>query len=121
NGAEFLERAREGTGAAVEILSGAEEARLAYLAVAHDFAADAGEAGLLAIDVGGGSTEFVHGRGRTVLFRTSLDIGSVRLTERCVRSDPPGATEQEAVRAAVRQALATLPGFPRGVRAVGVA
>ena len=121
NGAEFLERAREGTGAAVEILSGAEEARLAYLAVAHDFAADAGEAGLLAIDVGGGSTEFVHGRGRTVLFRTSLDIGSVRLTERCVRSDPPGATEQEAVRAAVGQALATLPGFPLGVGVVGVA
>ena len=121
NGAEFLDRARERTGAAVEILSGAEEARLSYLAVAQDFAEDAGEAGLLAIDVGGGSTEFVHGRGRTVLFRTSLDIGSVRLTERCVRSDPPTPPEQEAVRAAVREALANLPGFPVGVRVVGVA
>jgi len=121
NGAEFLARARERTGATVEILSGAEEARLSYLAVAEDFAAEAGEAGLLAIDVGGGSTELVHGRGRTVLFRVSLDIGSVRLTERCVRSDPPSAAEQEAVRAAVRDALSTLPAFPAEVQVVGVA
>jgi exopolyphosphatase/guanosine-5'-triphosphate,3'-diphosphate pyrophosphatase len=121
NGAEFLERARERTGAMVEILSGAEEARLSYLAVAHDFAAEAGEAGLLAIDVGGGSTELVHGRGHTVLFRTSLDIGSVRLTERSVRADPPGAGEQEEIRSTVREALAALPGFPAGVRVVGVA
>src|SRR5262249_2734110 len=51
NGAEFLARARERTGATVEILSGDEEARLSYLAVAEDFAAEAGEAGLLALDV----------------------------------------------------------------------
>jgi exopolyphosphatase / guanosine-5'-triphosphate,3'-diphosphate pyrophosphatase len=121
NGDEFLARAADRTGAAVEILSGDEEARLSYLAVAQDFAAEAGEAGLLAIDVGGGSTEFVHGRGRDVLFRRSLDIGSVRLTERCVRGDPPSLAEQEAIRDLVRGALATLPAFPGGVRVVGVA
>jgi len=121
NGSEFLARARERTGATVEILPGDEEARLSYLAVAQDFAAGAGEAGLLAIDVGGGSTEFVHGQGRTVRFRTSLDIGSVRLTERCVQSDPPSEAEQDAIRAAVRLALGTLAAFPREVRVVGVA
>jgi exopolyphosphatase / guanosine-5'-triphosphate,3'-diphosphate pyrophosphatase len=121
NGAEFLARARERTGATVEILSGDEEARLSYLAVAEDFAAEAGEAGLLAIDVGGGSTEFVHGRGREVRFRRSLDIGSVRLTERCIHSDPPAVADQEAIRDAVRAALGALPAFPRQVRVVGVA
>ncbi len=121
NGSEFLDRARERTGAKVEILTGDEEARLSYLAVAQDFAAEAGEAGLLAIDVGGGSTEFVHGRGRQVLFRRSLDIGSVRLTERCVRSDPPADAEQEAIRDVVRHALSVLPSFPREVRVVGIA
>jgi exopolyphosphatase / guanosine-5'-triphosphate,3'-diphosphate pyrophosphatase len=121
NGSEFLDRARERAGARVEILSGDEEARLSYLAVAQDFAADAGEAGLLAIDVGGGSTELVHGRGKHVLFRRSLDIGSVRLTERCVRTDPPDPGEQEAIRDVVRGALASLPPFPREVRVVGVA
>jgi exopolyphosphatase/guanosine-5'-triphosphate,3'-diphosphate pyrophosphatase len=121
NGLEFLDRARERTGASVEILSGDEEARLSYLAVAQDFATEAGEAGLVAIDVGGGSTELVHGRGKQVLFRRSLDIGSVRLTERCVRTDPPAPAEQEAIRDAVRAALAWLPAFPREVRVVGVA
>lgn len=121
NGTDFLARARERTGATVEILSGDEEARLSYLAVAQDFAGEAGEAGLLAIDVGGGSTEFVHGRGRKVLFRASLDIGSVRLTERCVHSDPPSAAEQDAVRAAVLDALSALPAFPGEVRVVGIA
>ncbi|HET9157413.1 MAG TPA: Ppx/GppA family phosphatase, partial [Myxococcaceae bacterium] len=116
NGAEFLSRVRERTGTNVEILSGDEEARLSYLAVAQDFAAEAGEAGLLAIDVGGGSTEFVHGRERQILFRQSLDIGSVRMTERCVRTDPPTLAEQEAIRTAVRTALARLPPFPRDVR-----
>lgn len=89
--------------------------------MAQDFAAEAGEAGLLAIDVGGGSTEFVHGRGREVVSRKSLDIGSVRLTERCVRSNPPATGEQEAIRDVVRRALSALPSFPRGVRVVGVA
>jgi len=121
NGAEFLSRVRERTGTNVEILSGDEEARLSYLAVAQDFAAEAGEAGLLAIDVGGGSTEFVHGREREILFRQSLDIGSVRMTERCVRTDPPTLAEQEAIRTAVRTALARLLPFPRDVRVVGVA
>jgi len=121
NGDEFLTRAADRTGARVEILSGDEEARLSYLAVSHDFAAEAGEAGLLAIDVGGGSTEFIHGRGPQVLFRRSLDIGSVRLTERCVRGDPPALAEQEAIRQLVRGALATLPAFPGEVRVGGVA
>jgi exopolyphosphatase/guanosine-5'-triphosphate,3'-diphosphate pyrophosphatase len=91
NGAEFLQGARQRAGTEVEILSGEEEARLGYLAVAAEFADRAGTGGLLAIDVGGGSTEFVHGTRSTVLYRASLDIGSVRLTERCVRSDPPSA------------------------------
>jgi len=121
NGAEFLARAREHAGVAVEILSGDEEARLSYLAVAEEFGEEAGTAGLLVIDVGGGSTEFVHGRGRAVEFRRSLDIGSVRLTERCVGTDPPSAAEQEAIRRAVRDALSALPAFPSGVRVVGVA
>jgi exopolyphosphatase / guanosine-5'-triphosphate,3'-diphosphate pyrophosphatase len=121
NGAEFLARARERAGVTVEILSGAEEARLSYLAVAEDFAGEAGPAGILAVDVGGGSTEFVHGHGRRVDFRTSLDIGSVRLTERCIASDPPTLAEQEAVRAAVLETLVRLPRFSPEVGVVGVA
>ena len=121
NGEEFLGAARDRAGAEVEILSGDEEARLGYLAVASEFADRAGPAGLLTIDVGGGSTELVHGGGTAVRFRTSLDIGSVRLTERCIQGDPPSVAEQQAVRRAVEDALANLPAFPEAVAVVGVA
>ena len=121
NGQEFLRAARERAGAEVEILSGDEEARLGYLAVASEFTDRSGEAGLLAIDVGGGSTEFVHGMGTTVRYRASLDIGSVRLTERCVQADPPSVAEQQAVQRTVVEALTALPAFPEAVTVVGVA
>lgn len=121
NGQDFLRAAQERTGTSVEILSGGEEARLGYLAVATEFADQAGPGGLLAIDVGGGSTEFVHGQGLSVRYRTSLDIGSVRLTERLVHGDPPSVADQQAVRSAVEGAVAALPAFPETVTVVGVA
>ena len=100
NGAEFLAAARARAGVDVEILSGDEEARLSYLAVATDFAAEAAGRELVAIDIGGGSTEFIFGTEHSVRFHTSLNVGSVRLTERYLRSDPPA--EEELARASRR-------------------
>ena len=59
------------------------------------------------VDLGGGSTEVVLG-GRDGVGRGSFsaDIGCVRLTERCLHSDPPTAAEVAAARAVVRRALA---------------
>jgi exopolyphosphatase/guanosine-5'-triphosphate,3'-diphosphate pyrophosphatase len=60
-------------------------------------------------DVGGGSTEVIHGNaGRSetrIASSISLDVGSVRLTERHVRSDPPTREELREVRADVDRAL----------------
>jgi exopolyphosphatase/guanosine-5'-triphosphate,3'-diphosphate pyrophosphatase len=58
----------------------------------------------LVVDIGGGSTELVAGE-REPTAVTSLQMGSVRLTERFVRSDPPGPRELEAMRAFVRERL----------------
>jgi exopolyphosphatase/guanosine-5'-triphosphate,3'-diphosphate pyrophosphatase len=58
------------------------------------------EPGTLLLDVGGGSTELTLPD-----FRISLDVGSVRLTERFLASDPPTADELEACRAAVHSVL----------------
>ena len=121
NGAGFLEAARIRAGVPVEILSGEEEAQLSYLAVANDFAAEASTRELVAIDIGGGSTEFIFGRGPTVRFHTSLNIGSVRLTERCVRSDPPSSEDFSRLRAELEPALASVPAPEAGALVVGVA
>jgi exopolyphosphatase / guanosine-5'-triphosphate,3'-diphosphate pyrophosphatase len=121
NGAEFLTAARERVGVEVEVLAGDEEARLSYLAVAQDFAAEAGPRELVALDIGGGSTEFIFGTGTAVRFHTSLDIGSVRLTERCVRSDPPSAEDFARLHRELDTALTAVPAPGPEALVVGVA
>jgi exopolyphosphatase / guanosine-5'-triphosphate,3'-diphosphate pyrophosphatase len=121
NGAEFLAAARQRTGVEVEILSGDTEARFSYLAVATDFAVEAGPRTLVAIDIGGGSTEFIFGEGPTVNFHTSINVGSVRLTERCIHSDPPAAEDLARVSAELGRALLTVPRPGPAALVVGVA
>jgi exopolyphosphatase/guanosine-5'-triphosphate,3'-diphosphate pyrophosphatase len=94
NGEALLGEIEWSYGFATRLLSGDEEAELTLRGV--------GELppGAVVMDVGGGSTEFV-GAG----LRTSLDIGSVRLTERFLHGDPPTADELEACAAHVRGLL----------------
>jgi len=83
---EFLRRARTEAGVEVDVISGAEEARLIHVGVLQ------GVAGLdrrhLLVDIGGGSTEFVIGEGHLVLEAVSLKLGAIRLTERFLRREP---------------------------------
>lgn len=117
NGAAFLARLRAAAGVEAEILSGEEEAALSYRSVAMDF----GDGPLWAIDIGGGSTELIHGVGGELRLRRSYDIGAVRLTERCVAGDPPSAADLARVEAAVAEALAELPSPAPGATLVGIA
>jgi exopolyphosphatase/pppGpp-phosphohydrolase len=89
------------TGEPMEVLSGEEEAALAFLGATRGLDR---EPPFLVVDVGGGSTEFVLGD-REVRAAASRPIGSVRLTERLVRSDPPAYEELAAVERAVAEAL----------------
>jgi exopolyphosphatase / guanosine-5'-triphosphate,3'-diphosphate pyrophosphatase len=122
NGAEFFEAARAAAGLVPEVISGDEEARLVYASAWRDFGAEGG-APLAVLDVGGGSTEFIHGRGPAPEGRTSLQVGAVRLTERHVRTDPIPAAELDALRLAAREALRPLSRMTlaAGGRLVGVA
>ncbi len=117
NGPAFLERLRA-LRLAPEIVSGEREARLGYLAARHEFA---GGGPLALLDVGGGSTEIVFGRGERVSYWTSLPVGSVRLYERFVRSDPPAPGEREQARRAIAGALLPVPAAGAGTRLVGAA
>ena len=92
---EFLGRVKREAGFEVELLSGEEEARRTLLGIRSGL--PHGVTDLLALDIGGGSTEFILDRpGQTPIVR-SIDIGVVRLCERLLHHDPP--TEDE-----VRQA-----------------
>jgi len=119
NGRDFLDEARARAGVEVEIIGGDHEARLTWRAVVQDFG---GTTPLCVIDIGGGSTEYIHGTAaghRT--YERSLDIGSVRLTERFMPSDPPSPEELTHVLRHLSEALAQLPPPPPGARVIGVA
>lgn len=95
NGEEFADGVEQRLGVRPEVLSGDEEAALSYAgAVAHLQAAPAWPT--LVIDIGGGSTELILGNADGPVAAQSLNIGSVRMSERHLHSDPPTAAEIEA-------------------------
>jgi len=89
-------------GAVAEVITGEEEAALSFHGAVAEL--DCAEAPFLVVDLGGGSTELVLGS-TDVDASFSADIGCVRLTERCLHSDPPTAAEVAAARAVVRDRL----------------
>ncbi|OBI39823.1 Ppx/GppA phosphatase family protein [Mycobacterium sp. E2238] len=94
-------------GAVAEVITGAEEAALSFRGAVGELDPAAGP--FVVVDLGGGSTEIVVG-GDKVVASYSADIGCVRLTERCLHSDPPTPDEVEAARAVVREGLAVALG-----------
>ena len=97
NSAEFFDGARARLGVDAEIIPGEEEARLSY-AGAVGALPDVAQP-VLVMDIGGGSTELVLGSDGQVRHAISLDIGSVRVRERFLHSDPPTAEEVAAATA----------------------
>lgn len=78
NGSAFIEAVRNILGVTPEVIPGAEEAQLSFRGAINSLRAPAPQ---LVVDIGGGSTEFVFGPNR-VEEAISIDMGSVRLTER---------------------------------------
>ncbi|PID37917.1 MAG: hypothetical protein CSA65_09435 [Proteobacteria bacterium] len=125
NAEVFLRPAAQLLGAPVRSIPGEREAELVIAGVTSSPAFGDLAAGALIFDVGGGSTELIEvGADRsTSATRRSLDIGSVRLTERLIRNDPPTEQERDAIRRTVDAALDTLPQSNKDVppELVGVA
>ena len=115
NREEFFAMVRDTLGVDAEIISGDEEARLSFVGAVGDL--DPEDGPFVVTDVGGGSTEVVVGELRDgaaeVAAARSVDIGSVRLTERCLPADPPSEeqiAEARSVAAGVLgEAFAAVP------------
>jgi exopolyphosphatase / guanosine-5'-triphosphate,3'-diphosphate pyrophosphatase len=107
DGESFIRRVRERTGVELKIVSGETEAWLSYLAVIRGLLLEPSQR-LLIIDIGGGSTEFIRAAPGAKLGMVSLQIGSVRLTERILRHDPPTAREAADLRLAIDAELTGL-------------
>jgi exopolyphosphatase/guanosine-5'-triphosphate,3'-diphosphate pyrophosphatase len=109
---------RERAGVSVEVVSGEEEARLAYLAAVASLGPALESAAVF--DTGGGSSQFTFGRGAVVDERFSVDVGAVRLTARfgLARAVTPDVVR--SVRAALAIDLACLDGRPQPRAVVGL-
>jgi exopolyphosphatase/guanosine-5'-triphosphate,3'-diphosphate pyrophosphatase len=108
-----LDRVQQELGLSVEILSGDEEAAWSFAAACAAFDNLTGPC--LVVDVGGGSTELVAGRNPSshrpdypaaIVDRASLDVGCVRLTERCFDAQPPSASAVDTATRLIDDALA---------------
>ncbi len=124
NGAEFFEASRAAAGLAPEIIAGGEEARLVHLSAWGDFGAPGRP--LAVLDVGGGSSEVTWGAGPVPDGRRSFQMGAVRLTERALPGDPPGAADVRRMEEMAHAALSEVAeirasGALDGARLVAVA
>lgn len=106
NAEDFLEPARRALGVPVEVIDGDREAALTFRAVAESFPDDVRRGRVMVVDIGGGSTEIIVADAGRVAFRRSLPLGSVRLHERHVHSDPPAATDAAAIESEIAATLA---------------
>ena len=111
NRQEFLDRVKGEAGFEVEVITGEEEAHRTMLGIRSGL--PTGVTDVLALDIGGGSTEFIFDRlGQAPVVR-SIDFGVVRLSERILRHDPPTTKEvqraREWVRTETEKTMATMP------------
>jgi exopolyphosphatase/guanosine-5'-triphosphate,3'-diphosphate pyrophosphatase len=118
NRGAFVEAVFSRCGVAVQVISGPEEARLAYVAAVSTLPLT-GDA-LLVFDSGGGSSQFTWGTPARTQDQFSLDLGAVRVTERFGLADAVGGDTVEAARAAITADLSTLEGRPRPDMVIGI-
>ncbi|MEU9156554.1 Ppx/GppA phosphatase family protein [Streptomyces sp. NPDC048417] len=108
NADDVLARVKGETGVELQVLTGAEEARLTFLAVRRWFGWSAGK--LLVLDIGGGSLEIAYGIDEEPDTAVSLPLGAGRLTAGWLPGDPPASDDIRALRRHVRAEIARTVG-----------
>ncbi|MFI6981978.1 Ppx/GppA family phosphatase [Embleya sp. NPDC050154] len=112
NSEAVLDRVRRETGVDLQVLTGADEARLTFLAVRRWFGWSSGR--LLVLDIGGGSLEIAAGVDEEPDAAASLPLGAGRLTRAWLHTDPPSPDEMRVLRKHVRAEIArTVAEFSR--------
>jgi len=114
NGGEFLARLESETGIRPRVISGAEEARLIHQAAVYGV--DVGGGRAVVIDIGGGSVEITLGTASALQLARSFKIGTIRLTERFVRSDPLSERDERKI---VKHVLGEIDRYCEQILAAG--
>jgi exopolyphosphatase/guanosine-5'-triphosphate,3'-diphosphate pyrophosphatase len=107
----LVDAVRRATGITVEVISGQEEGRFAYVAVEAGLAI--GKGSVVVFDTGGGSSQFTFGRDSQVREQFSVDVGAVRYTERFGLNGPVTEDALGRALAAISAHLSRIEGRPR--------
>jgi exopolyphosphatase / guanosine-5'-triphosphate,3'-diphosphate pyrophosphatase len=121
NRQEFIDFIREHLSIDIKILSGKEEAELTYFGAVSEYLKDSPSGEFAVLDIGGGSTELVAGSGSYTSSAVSIDIGSVRLTERILKISPPDNVDLENAVKFVQDHLRHISPLPSTTMLIGVA
>jgi len=121
NRQEFIDYIREHLSINIKILTGQEEAESTYLGAVSEYLADSPSGEFAVLDIGGGSTELVVGTGSNVSSAVSLDIGSVRLTERILKNNPPDNIALENAVKLIQNHIQNISPLPSSTKLIGVA
>ena len=114
NGGEFLARLESETGIRPRVISGVEEARLIHQAAVYGVNVGGGRA--VVVDIGGGSVEITLGTPSALQLARSFKIGTIRLTERFVRSDPLSERDERKI---VKHVLGDIDRYCEQILAAG--
>lgn len=109
NRADFINEVQSSTGLSIEVLTGEEEALWSFHGAISGFPPPGH---MVVLDIGGGSTEVIWGDSHCVSWSASLDIGAVRLTERCFHHDPPSPSEINRASMVIDDAIDSLTQNP---------
>jgi exopolyphosphatase / guanosine-5'-triphosphate,3'-diphosphate pyrophosphatase len=116
NGGDLLGAIRERTGLQPRVISGREEARYGWLAIANSTTIEDG----FGLDIGGGSIQAMRLEGRQLVDAESLPLGSVRVSEEFLPGEKASAKGMKALRKRVESELGELGWWEGGGRLVGI-
>ncbi|HLM08430.1 MAG TPA: hypothetical protein VK307_01885, partial [Thermoleophilaceae bacterium] len=116
NGEELLAEIERSTGLHARVISGEEEARYGWLAIANSTTIEDG----FGLDIGGGSIQALRIEGRRLADARSLPLGAVRVSERFLPDEKAGGKQVKALRSHVAEDLGRLGWWTGGGRLVGI-
>ncbi len=121
NSTEFIQFIKNRLSIDIQIISAKEEAELSYMGAISDFIDESENNKFAVLDIGGGSTELVKGNETKIIEYASIDIGSVRLTERIFKKSPPDMEAINETTILVQKHIEPLNSLSRDIKLIGVA
>ena len=118
NADDVLAAVKAATGVTIDVISGEDESRLAYLAAVSSLGLGSGTS--VVFDTGGGSSQFTFGQGARVDERFSVDVGAVRYTDRFGLDRAVGRDVVDEALAAIAADLSRLDGRPKPDAVIGM-